>query len=324
VFLANVGEPSVSLAAALTRFVENGGGLFLSVGNRVNAAIWNERLGPLLPQPLGLERTAAALPGQTGGETVDDRPAERLAPLDRRHPLLAAFPARGEGLASARFFKFMLLEPVSDTVGAQVILRYENGAPALVERQIGKGRTMLLSTTVDREWTDLPIRSGFLPLVQEAARRLSGATELGGASVLLVGQPREIGLSADERRLEITKADGTVWIAVKDRGAGPKTITFTETDEPGAYRVRTAGADGVLVPRPADNFVVNIDPRESNPARLAPDHRPDQRPQQAAAGPSPKRRVELWHGLAALMIGFVLFESVLTVRWRRPVVAGER
>ena len=63
-------------------------------------------------------RTAAALPGQHAGETIDERPAERLAPIDRRHPLLANFPARGEGLASARFFKYMLLEPVPDTAGA--------------------------------------------------------------------------------------------------------------------------------------------------------------------------------------------------------------
>jgi hypothetical protein len=324
VFLANVTEPNAPLAAALVRYVQRGGGLFLSVGSRVNIPVWNERLAELLPQPLGVPRTATALPGQVVGETIDDRPAARLAPLDRRHPMLSAFPARGEGLASARFFKFLLLEPVSDTAQAAVILRYDTGAPALVEKSVGKGRVMLLSTTLDREWTDLPIRTGFLPLMQESARRLAGTSERGGTSVLTVGQRRDIALGPDERRLEITKPDGTVWVASKDRASGARVVLFTETDEPGAYRVRTAGADGTLSERPADGFAVNIEPRESNPERLAPDRRPDRKTAPRPEGPPPKRRVELWHGLAALLILLVLVESLLTLRWRRPIIASQR
>jgi hypothetical protein len=324
VFLANVAEPSAPLAAALTRYVQRGGGLFVSVGSRVNIPIWNDRLGALLPQPLSVPRTAAALPGQVVGESLDDRPAARLAPLDRRHPLLSAFPSHGEGLASGRFFKFLLLEPVPDTALSVVILRYDTGAPALVEKSVGKGRVMLLSTTIDREWTDLPIRAGFLPLVQESARRLAGTSERSGTSVLMVGQRREIALSPDERRLEITKPDGSVWVASKDRGGGSRSILFTETDEPGAYRVRSAGADGMLSDRRADGFVVNVDARESNPERLSPEKRPDRKAAARPEGPPPKRRVELWHALAALMIVLVLFESLLTLRWRRPVIAAER
>jgi hypothetical protein len=98
VFMANVARPSAAAAAALTRYVENGGGLFISVGDRVDVDAWNQTLKAVLPQPLGLKRSAAALPGaRPEGETVDLRPAERLAPIDRRHPLLAAFPARGAG-----------------------------------------------------------------------------------------------------------------------------------------------------------------------------------------------------------------------------------
>ena len=67
------------------------------------------------------------------GETVDLRPAERLAPIDRRHPLLSSFPAKGDGLASARFFQFLLLAPVPDAPGRA-------GGPALRERRAGAGR----------------------------------------------------------------------------------------------------------------------------------------------------------------------------------------
>ncbi len=322
VFLANVAEPSPALAAALAAFVEAGGGLFLSVGNHVEPQVWNDRLAKVLPQPLAVARTASALPGQTQGETVDTRPAERLAPLDRRHPLLANYPPEGEGLAKVRFFKLMLLDPVPDSVGRSVVMRFENGAPALVERQVGKGRVLLLATSIDRDWTDLPIHPGFLPLMVEAARRLTGAGEDGGVATLTAGQPRQIEVGADVRRLEVVKPDGAIWVSQHDRGAGTRTIIFTDTDQLGAYRVRTVGFNGAATPRSADGFVVNLDPRESDPARLPPDRRPDSGTKKAlATGQAPRRRVELWHGLAGLVIAVVLLESLLTLRWRRTVVA---
>jgi hypothetical protein len=322
VFLANVAKPSDELAAALVRYVEGGGGLFVSVGDRVDADAWNARLKDVLPQPLGLRRTAAAAPGGAPeGETVDQRPAERLAPLDRRHPLLASFPAKGDGLSSARFFQFMLLAPVPDAPSRSVVLRYENGAPALVASEVGRGRVLLLTTTVDREWTDLPIRPGFLPLMQEAARYLAGAPGSDSISALTVGQRREIPLGGEDRRVEVVKPDGdTRWLTPEARAPEPhgrRSVTFTETDEPGLYRVRASQNDGKAAERATESFVVNLDPAESDPARLPDDKRPDRGHAGAAEGAAPKRRLELWHGLGVVVIVCVLAESLLTLRRRR-------
>jgi hypothetical protein len=325
VFLCNVARPTPELAAELTRYVQGGGGLFVSVGDRVDADVWNQRLKAVLPQPLGLKRTAGAPPGGNGeGETVDLRPAERLAPLDRRHPLLASFPARGEGLTSARFFQFMLLAPVPEAPGRTVVLRYENGAPALVESDVGRGHVLLLTTTIDREWTDLPIRPGFLPLVQEAARFLAGAPSGDVVSSLLTGQRREIEVGPDDRRIEIVKPDReSRWLTPEPHAEGAsgggrgRTVLFAETDEPGLYRVRASRTDGSVVERTEASFVVNLDPAESNPARLADDKRPDRARREVADGAAPKRRLELWHALAAAVLVLVFAESLLTVRFRR-------
>jgi hypothetical protein len=283
-----------------------------------------------LPQPLGLKRTAAAAPGGAPeGETVDLRPAERLAPLDRRHPLLASFPAKGDGLASARFFQFMLLEPVPDAPGRAVVLRYENGAPALVAGDVGRGRVLLLTTTVDREWTDLPIRPGFLPLVQEAARFLAGAPGSDSITALTVGQRREVTVGPEDARIEIvTPAGASRWLTPEGHdarpvdpraaeGRGRRTVTFTETDEPGLYRVRASRADGTVADRASESFVVNLDPAESDPALLPDDKRPDRAVGASAEAAAPKRRLELWHGLSAVVLFAVLGESLLTLRRRR-------
>jgi hypothetical protein len=329
VFMANVNRPTAAAAAALARYVEAGGGLFISVGDRVDADGWNQTAKALLPQPLGLKRTAASLPGaHPEGETVDLRPAERLAPIDRRHPLLSAFPAKGEGLASARFFQFMLLGPMPDAPGRRVVLRYESGAPALVEAEIGRGRVLLLTTTIDREWTDLPIRPGFLPLVQEAARFLAGAPSGEAMAAITVGEKREIALDADDRRIEVVKPDGqSRWLSPTGRPAearARRTVTFEESDQPGFYRVRAARTDGNVSERPDAAFVVTLDARESNPARLADDKRPDRAAPAAGGGTAARRRLELWHALGAAAVVLVLLESLLTLRFRRGMRARTR
>ena len=342
IFVANMARPSDAAAAALIRYVEEGGGLFISVGDRVDGDVWNQKLKRILPQPLGLRRTAAARPGTVEGETIDTRPAERLAPIDRRHPLLSGFAVGNDGLSSARFFQYVLLEPAT-TAARVFVLRYETGAPALVETEVGRGRVLLFTSTVDREWTDLPIRPGFLPLMQESARWLAGIPSGDVNAVLAVGGAREIPAASDDRRIEVTKPSGAVRALtpeVRDNlnsgsGAGiaasssaPATIgqkravTFRETDEPGAYRVRAFRTNGSWVDRPEQSFLVNLDNRESDPSILPPEKRPDRRdpsganPQHAA----PTRRVELWHRLGMVLIICLFLESLLTlvVRSRRP------
>jgi hypothetical protein len=312
--LLNLAQPSEALATALLRGVSAGAGLFISVGDRVDTVAWNQRMGKLLPQPLGLVRTASALPGQHAGEIVDDRPAERLAPIDRSHPMLSNFTERGEGLLSARFFKYMLLDPVPEGPERSTILHFESGAPALVEKRVGKGRVMLLTTTVDREWTDLPIRPGFLPLVREASRRLVGVSGDEETASLRAGDSRPLVFSGYEQRLEVTRPDGSVWVI--KRADAARGALYRETDALGTYHVRAVTGDGAVVPRPELDFVVNLDTRESDPTRLAPDQRPDRIAASAPGGQRPKHRIELWHVLAAAMMVLLLCESLLSLKRR--------
>jgi len=71
-------------------------------------------------------------------------------------------------LAEAKFFKIYLLGPTTATQDRKVLARFTNGAAALVEASIGAGRTILFTSTLDRDWNDLPIHGGYLPLMQQA------------------------------------------------------------------------------------------------------------------------------------------------------------
>lgn len=323
VFVANVGEPSEALAQRLASFVSKGGGVFFSTGAHVNADVWNSRLGGLLPQPVGLIRTAATQDQAPAGELVDDRPAERLAPLDRRHPLLAQFTTGEDGLASARFYKYTLLEPVPDD-NRHVVLRFESGAPALVERVVPAGsrrgppgRVMLLATTIDREWADLAIRPGFLPLMIEATRRLAGAPEGGNGADLLVGQAQTLSYQGAEESLEVRKPNGSTWVAHRRNQPSGRSVRFTETQQPGVYHVRVGtGADEARLEDPNRIFVVNLDTAESNPTRRDP--KPLAGGAAESEGGRPLHKVPLWHALAMAIILLLAAESLVTFRRRGP------
>jgi hypothetical protein len=64
-------------------------------------------------------------------------------------------------------------------------------------------------------------------------------------------------------------------------------------------------------------FPTNLDTHESNPAHLDPSQRLDRIAVASSGAKPPRHRVELWHTLAAVMIGLLLCESVLTLRRRR-------
>jgi hypothetical protein len=100
------------------------------------------------------------------------------------------------------------------------------------------------------------------------------------------------------------------------------TVLYTETDEPGLYRVRVARSDGAVTDRPDAAFIVTLDGRESNPARLPDADRPDRAHGTGAAGPVPHRRLELWHALGAALLALALLESLLTLRFKRGRVAA--
>jgi len=114
----------------------------------------------------------------------------------------------------------------------------------------------------------------------------------------------------------VTQPSGRQRTFERDKIVGRKALAFDATDEPGIYRVASAGRDGVMRPRRDATFVVNVDAAESDltpidPARL----------KELAAGggakvasAAPKRRVELWHTLGAALLILLLGEALLLRR----------
>jgi hypothetical protein len=92
------------------------------------------------------------------------------------HPLLSPLfdPIFGDfGKVRARKF-YRLGEPAQGD-GSLVLAWFGDSAPALIEHTLGAGRVLIFNTTANDEWSDLPRRNSFVPLLDQALRRLTHA-----------------------------------------------------------------------------------------------------------------------------------------------------
>lgn len=161
VILNDVAVPGGEAGLRLREFVEAGGGLVIVLGPRSTNTSWD---------------AAADLIGGLPGSVQD--PGTRglaLGYVEYGHPVFELFrtPRSGD-LSAARFFRYRQFA-VDST--ATVLARFENGAPALVERRLGAGRVLVWASTLDTFWGDLPLKPTFLPFMHRLVRHASGYAE---------------------------------------------------------------------------------------------------------------------------------------------------
>lgn len=306
VFLLNVAAPDDAEAARLAQFVEKGGGLFISVGDLVDPEAYNARLGKLLPRPLRLVKTAAA-----PDDPNADQKATRLAQISQDHPIFQPFVGQArEGLFSARVYRYMLLEgerPGEER--SEVLATYEDGAPAVATARRGNGRVLLLTTTADHDWTDLPIRTSYLPLMHRFAGYLAGALEEHPEVRARVGQTVSLTPLPGQAPSRVKAPDGKD-VPAQMQG---KAFRVGPLPLPGPYAVEDANGKAI----PALAFVATLDPSASDLTRLKPEELSAYFGEEAVRGPGggAEHKVPLWTWLVVAAALAFFFEGTLL---RRP------
>jgi len=254
VVLANVGSLPPALVESLRRFVRSGGGLLVAVGDQMDPQRASQELGDLLVRPL---RDVISL-GRTGDGP--DETGMAFAAEPQAHPLLAP-PGSEEALdlTRVRTEKAMVTEPGGGD-DARVVLHFENGVPALLERSVGRGRLLLWTTSVDRDWTRWPARASFVPFWQRMCFYLAGRLGRPAPPRIESGQPVRLAEETDRERLVVVRPDGeSVPLAEGQR-------RFEDTARLGWYHVRTQDGSAPLEAPPG--FTVVPPPAESDLAPI--------------------------------------------------------
>ncbi|HEY3395414.1 MAG TPA: hypothetical protein VGK58_22120, partial [Lacipirellulaceae bacterium] len=178
--------------------------------------------------------------------------ATYLRPVAVEHPALAELSDLADVVPWSEFPVFKYWELEAGAEEAHVVASFANGKPALVERQIGAGRVLLMTTPVsdpafDDPWNLLPTGVDpwpFLALANGIAEYLAAA---GNAQLnYLAGQTVVLRLAPEEQVTSYA-------LQMPDRSAvrqslapGQQDLSIAAAVALGNYRVRAGGQEGKL------------------------------------------------------------------------------
>ncbi len=259
--LANVAQLSANEAGRVAAYVAAGGGLIVTVGDNIDINAYEQNLGG----EIGVMPCKFVQPV---GDAFDRQQFRVLATVKYEHPIFAPFKEPNHGdFGKARFYRLFQAVPTKD---ATVIAAYDDGSPALFEKSYGRlGRVLCFTSTIDREWNDLPIRAVYLPFLHESIKYLA-LKDVEATPDYRVGdnvELKEIFETEDENRVgdrevavfnpnnvetRLQRSEGNTTGEV-----GQGSLFYADTSIPGIYSVHTSGAKPYY-------FVVNADATESN------------------------------------------------------------
>jgi hypothetical protein len=260
VFLCNVRRFTEREAAVIEAYLQGGGGVVWCLGDQVSSETYNEVL---------FRQGKGSLPARLGdrvGDAGKREAAYGFDPLEFLHPIVDPFQGNPDaGLERTQTFSYVRAA-VPQGGDSRVALAFDSGDPAIVEKPFGRGRSILVTTSVDEQWGIWPLWPSFLPLVHEILHYAIAVRP--GDRQKLVGEPISdiIAGAAVDNEVIVEQPDGRSQPIHVERDGGGYRFTTDPTSRSGIYAVSVSQptSKGSL-------FAVNVDSRESNLAKLARD-----------------------------------------------------
>lgn len=259
IILANVKKLSKESTGAIINFVREGGGLWICAGDQMDLTWYNQELGStgagILPMPIIAEKKKVAK------EAI----RSRIVSSFFEHPALSLFnDPRNGSLADAEIQNWLQLDESGSALEKDITIlaRLETGDPFIIEKKIGKGVVLFLSTSIDTDWSNLPARSCYLPLVQQLASYLADQVtpprNLFSGSTITHYLPED--RSGEKFNLQLPNGQMRNLVS---KTVGEKVIVeFPETRLPGVYQLKSGNKEVV-------HFSVVSSPSESQLERLS-------------------------------------------------------
>lgn len=228
---------------ALGEFVKDGRGLFVTSGPNVDKTVYNRVLGAgglnLLPMelsdPFDVPKDTPLFPDPN---SIDEKSFLARFKLSANDPFLQlrdAFVLRGVGV----------VEPKADQLkdAGRVLMRFNDGRPALLAKQSGDGEVLFLTTSVDKDWGFFATNLTFQPFVHGAMTHLIERSATGfnrAAGEPIRWTPKEL-----NKLYQVIKPDGSKARLGKPQGGANEQLALTvaDTSRAGVYTIAEEGQE---------------------------------------------------------------------------------
>ncbi|MBM3811338.1 MAG: VWA domain-containing protein [Acidimicrobiia bacterium] len=290
VVLADLLSIPAPLEDELRKYVRNGGSLWIAAGP---ATARRPRV-PVFDEPVKEARYYSR-----GGQRFLS-----VGDADATHPSLRR-ASRWEGV---KFYYAVAVEPGS----ARVAARLTDETPLLLDKKLGEGRVLLLTSGLDNLTNDFPLHPVFVPFVEQTARYLSGIEQRRG--------PRTV-----DSFLELRSArEQAVGVEVIGPG-GNRALSLNEAasqqsfalNREGFYELRRADGRHEMVAVNADRREsdLGIIPQETLALWMGQGEQPSSATAGPAAAPAQQVPFSIWWYVMLVVAAAVLAESFLASRY---------
>jgi hypothetical protein len=155
VILNEATPPGGAIGARIREAVNGGAGLFVIPGEQ-DLNRWSAEWRAMLPATVG----NVVDHSRDGGAT--------FGAVDYTNPIFDVFSAPRSGdFSAARVFRYRALRAAGDS---GVLAKFNDGTPAMVLGRSGAGRVVVWATSMDANWTDLPVQTVFVPFVHQLGK----------------------------------------------------------------------------------------------------------------------------------------------------------
>jgi hypothetical protein len=287
IIVDDLGIINETLAPLLQDYLNTGGAVFAALGDRATSL---DTL-PVINIPVRAARLAS-----------DIMEPHTVARIDLSHPALA----ETSGWRDIKVSRFLNLQTGT---GTDVLVSLEDGSPLVVERKLGRGRMLILTSSLDNKQSDIPIRPVFVNFIAEAGKYLSGEQQL-----------KQHQIAGDY--LQLLQTGSAAGQVIDPQGRNLLSLAETHRSQDiklnhtGFYEIYTSDSETLIA--------VNADLRESELSIMSNDAISAWRQaltepalSETQSGPLniEQDSIEIWHILLLLMGIVVLTESLLGNRY---------
>ena len=294
ILLSDVNSLPPLLENSLTEYVRSGGSLLIAAGTSAGSRSQIPIFGAHIIEPRDYNR-------------IPDR-YMAVGSSDSSYPSVG----KADGWNGVKFFYALNVDPGTGPDAARIIVRLGDQTPLLLEKRIGEGRVVLLTSGLDNLTNDFPLHPAFVPFIEQTARYLAGSERQGGARQ--VDAYLELRNAKEQAQgVEVTDPEGKRPLTL-GQAASAQSIQLTEA---GYYQLRLANGR-------QDEVGVNPDPKESN-LDVIPDDalalwagksRPSSQETSSTAPAAPQKTAQtLWWYVMLLLLAAAVAESVLATRY---------